>query len=540
MTDAPPTTPSSPAQPDDLAWAAFSDAAPWVLDRDHITWLPGMAALRELARAEVPRLTVPGRLPPGPRVGRVTGRIVKGLAPWFVAKKRGRFASDSERRADLSRRLREAAEALGPTYIKLGQIISSGEGLFPAELVNEFKRCRDQVPPEPFDVVERVVTEELRAPLSDVFERFDRQPLAAASIAQVHAARLRSGEEVVVKVQRPQVASLVRADLAAMAWLAPYLVGRIPVAALANPPALVELFAETIAEELDFRLEAANMLDVATVLAELGQRGYVVPRPHPRLVTQRVLVMERLSGFAFDDVEGLKAAGIDTHEVIRTGMVAFMEGAMIHGIFHGDLHGGNLFVLADGRTALLDFGITARLSPARRIAFLRLMMSGIANDPRGQLAALRDLGALPHDTDLDAVARDLRLDEPVVDPTTLSGEQLVAEVQRVVKALLGYGARMPKELMLYVKNLVFLDGAIAKLAPDLDLLGEIATISMHFAQRHGERLATELGLEQQPEIDLTGVKAGFGVDSSVETLTYRDLQKRRELINKRMRDQIRK
>jgi ubiquinone biosynthesis protein len=154
---------------------------------------------------------------------------------------------------------------------------------------------------------------------------------------------------------------------------------------------------------------------------------------------------------------------------------------------------------------------------------------------------LRDLGALPDDTDLDAVARDLRLEEPVIDPTTLSGEQLVAEVQRVVKALLGYGARMPKELMLYVKNLVFLDGAIARLAPDLDLLGEIASISMTFAQRHGERLGRELGVDHNAlEIDMTGVKASFGVDASVNQLTYRDLQKRRELINKRMRDHVRR
>ena len=123
----------------------------------------------------------------------------------------------------------------------------------------------------------------------------------------------------------------------------------------------------------------------------------------------------------------------------------------------------------------------------------------------------------------------------------MTGEQLVTEVQRVVKALLGYGARMPKELMLYVKNLVFLDGAIAKLAPDLDLLNEIATISMHFAQRHGERLASELGVDSNAiEIDMTGVKASFGVDASVESLTYRDLQKRRELINKRMREHVKR
>ena len=248
---------------------------------------------------------------------------------------------------------------------------------------------------------------------------------------------LRTGEPVVVKVQRPQVAGLVRKDLRAMAWLAPHLVGRIPVAALANPPALVELFAETIVEELDFRLEAANMLDIATVLAELDQRGYVVPRPHPSLVTRRVLVMERLSGFKFDDVAGMHDAGIDTEEVVRTGMIAFMEGAMIHGIFHGDLHGGNLFVLPDGRTALLDFGIVGRLDDARRRAFLRLMLGATTNDVKGQLAALRDLGALPADTDLRAVIKDLRLDQPPVDPTTLTGDELVKEVQRVVKALLG-------------------------------------------------------------------------------------------------------
>ena len=168
-----------------------------------------------------------------------------------------------------------------------------------------------------------------------------------------------------------------------MAWLAPHLVGRIPVAALANPPALVELFAETITEELDFRLEAENMLDVARVLADLGQRGYVVPRPHPQLVTRRVLVMERLDGFKFDDVEAMHAAGIDTTAVVRTGMVAFMEGAMVHGIFHGDLHGGNLFVMADGRTALLDFGIVGRLTGARRLAFLRLMLGATTNDVQG-------------------------------------------------------------------------------------------------------------------------------------------------------------
>ena len=249
--------------------------------------------------------------------------------------------------------------------------------------------------------------------------------------------------------------------------------------------------------------------------------------------------MERLSGFNFDDVAGMQGAGIDTEAVVRTGMIAFMEGAMIHGVFHGDLHGGNLFVLPDGRTALLDFGIVARLSRERRMAFLRLMLGATTNDVTGQMAALRDLGALPPDTDLRAVITDLGLDRPPIDPTSLTGEEMVKEVQRVVKALPGYGAKLPKELMLYVKNMVFLDGAIARLAPDLDLLAEITQISMYFAQRHGERLATELGIEATGvEFDLDGVKAGFGLDTSVESLTYRQLQERRELIQKRMRAHV--
>ncbi len=520
----------------DRTWGAFTEAAPWVLDRHHIGWLASVDRLRQAARDEVPALTTPTRLPPGIRAATVVAHLTTAIGPWLFRKRRDSYSTPEEGRADLSRRMRLAAEALGPSYIKLGQIISSGEGLFPGELVAEFKKCRDQVPAEPFDVVQLIIEQDLGCRLSDVFDHVDTEPLAAASIAQVHAARLRTGEDVVVKVQRPSVARLVRKDLQAMAWIAPHLVGRIPVAALANPPALVELFAETIVEELDFRLEAANMLDVAAVIHELGQDGYVVPRPHPTLVTRRVLVMERLAGFNFDDVVGMQGAGIDTEAVVRAGMISFMEGAMIHGIFHGDLHGGNLFVLADGRTALLDFGIVARLSRERRLAFLRLMLGATTNDIKGQMAALRDLGALPHDTDLDAVIRDLGLDRPPIDPTTLTGDEMIKEVQRVVKALLGYGARLPKELMLYVKNMVFLDGAIARLAPDLDILAEVATISMLFAQRHGERIATDLGMAAtQVEFDFDGVKAGFGLDAGVDSLTYRELQERRQLIQKRMR-----
>ncbi len=516
----------------DVATFAFTDEGPWEVERGQLSWARGLPVLRAATRRQVPLLTARRALPPPVRLAVVAARLGGSVAGWAVRERR---SGESASRAGLSRRLRRAAERLGPTYIKLGQIISSGSGIFPAELVEEFRACRDQVPAEPFETVRRVVEEDLGRPLEEVFDHFEREPIAAASIAQVHAARLRTGEEVVVKVQRPTIRSQVHADLRVMAWLAPFLVGRIPVAALANPPALVELFAETISEELDFRLEAENMLDVAASLADLGQRKVLVARPHPELVTRRVLVMERLHGFGFEDLESMHAAGVDTHEVLRVGMSSFTEGCLVNGIFHGDLHGGNLFITPDGHIALLDFGITARMTDLERNAFLRLMLTGAMGDVRGQIAAFRDLGALPPDTDISDVIRDLGLDRQPVDPTAMSQEQLVAEIQRITKALMGMGARLPKILMLYVKNLVFLDAAIAHLAPDLDLVAEVAGLSTHLATTHGERFAAEAGLSMEGfRVDETAIRNSFGVFDDEQVMTYRELQQRREVIRRRI------
>jgi ubiquinone biosynthesis protein len=523
----------------DLSIGAFSNNPPWQVEPDHLVWRDGIDELRRRTSAEVPALLRRRRLPPGRRVVTVGTILGAALAGWYAVDRRRarRESQPGISRSGLSRRLRKAFERLGPTYIKLGQILSSGQGIFPEELVAEFKLLRDHVPAEPFDTVRSIVEADLGRPISAVFSNFATEPLAAASIAQVHAATLITGESVVVKVQRPTVATLVRRDLAAMSWIAPALVGRIPVSALANPPALVELFAETIVEELDFRLEAENMLDIARILAETDQRALVVPRPHPTLVTRRVLVMERLDGFCWDDVAGMQAAGIDTSAVVRASMIAFLEGAMLHGVFHGDLHGGNLFVQPDGRVALLDYGITGRLDEPKRLAYLRLLMGGTVNDVKLQLAALRDLGALPLDTDLDAVMRDLGVDQPVKDPTQMEPEELIAEIRDLTKALLAYGARMPKELMLFIKDLLFLDGAMASLAPDVDLFQEITTVATYFATRYGERIAADVGIDPRSQVvDLEGFKASMGITNDVQTLTYRDLQARRETIRKRMEE----
>jgi len=190
-------------------------------------------------------------------------------------------------------------------------------------------------------------------------------------------------------------------------------------------------------------------------------------------------------------------------------------------------------VRPDGRTVLMDFGITGRLDETKRLAFLMLLVGATSGDTMAQLRALRDLGAFPPDTDLDAVFVDLGLDR-TIDPTTLSADELVHELQDLTKKLLAYGARAPKELMLFVKNMMFLDGAIARLAPDLDILGEIQQVHTEIALRHGARLAAELGLDPQAAqaFDMDAVRAAMGVPG-VEKLTYREVQERRDILRQR-------
>lgn len=512
---------------------AFSDHGPWKVDLDRILWLPAIETLRRQSRDRIPTLLQKRRIPPTVRLLKVSFLIGRALLFWRILE---RPKGNPSSQIALSKRLKLAFEQLGPTYVKLGQIVSSGDGIFPEELVREFKSLRDKVKAEDFATVRSTIEAEFGTDLEDIFIEFNTTAIAAASIAQVYFARLRTGEEVVVKVQRSTVASLVTKDLAAMSWISPALIGRIPITALANPPALVELFAETIVEELDFRLEAANMLDIARLLRETDQHAIIVPRPHPKYVTRRVLVMEKLSGFSWDDPQGMQKAGINTSEVLRVALVSFMEGVMLYGIFHGDLHGGNLMVTPEGVVVLLDYGITGRLPEQKRLAFLKLLMGGTVNDVRMQTAALRDLGALPNDTDIETVIQDLGLDRPAKDPTQMTPEELTSEIRELTKALLGYGAKLPKELMLFIKNMIFLDSSIATLAPEIDLFSEITYLAGYFTTKHGARIAKDVGVDlRETTVDLDGVRGSLGLDSDVETLTYEELRQRREVIRSRMK-----
>jgi ubiquinone biosynthesis protein len=506
-------------QTTDRRQGAFLEPGAWSLGPGDLPWQRGIATVRSEAAARVPSLVRPRRLPPL----RVLGLLLRLLRPTLAwAGKHRSAVRTPAAQDDLPPRLRPAFEKLGCTFVKLGQLIASAEGIVPPVWTQSFRDLHDRVAPEPFRHVRKVVQAELGQPLDAVFASFERTPLAAASIAQVHAATLLTGEPVVVKVQRPGIARLVAKDLAALTWLVGLVERRSPQATVANLPAYLELFADTIVEELDFRLEAQNMLDVAEVLATAGNPTLVVPRPHPQLVAPRVLVMERVDGHALDSEAALNAEGIDPAPVLRALLVSFLEGAMVHGVFHGDLHAGNMLVGRRGQVAVFDFGITGRLDAVRRQALISLVFQSMAGDAYGFLRGFRDLGGLPAETDVVALGQQIRIEE-LMHPadTTSSPEEAAAQMQATTAALVAHGARLPKELFLFIKGLAYLTGAVSRVASRVDMTDELAHLASHFAEHHeGQMRAAEIDVAAitDPERIAANLRRQVGTAEGATTL----------------------
>jgi len=386
-------------------------------------------------------------------------------------------------RETVARRLRLATEALGPTFVKFGQVLGSAEGLLPAEFVAEFGRCRDEVRPEASDVVVREVERSL-GHLTEVFQSFDPRPLAAASIAQVHAATLADGREVVVKVQRPGVRRVMERDISVLHAMATA-IEQIDLLSTANLTGMVEMFAGNVLEELDFRLEAENMIAVALSLESAGATQVVVPRPIPGSVTPTVLVMERLRGTRLHDSAATGQSPDEALAVLRTGTQAVLESALEHGLFHGDLHAGNMLLLDDGRYGLLDFGIVGRFDPAQRRGLWEWIGAMLADDLGAQLRSLQTLGAFPAGTDLEAVAAGLeselsRVEQPQGDS---SFDEVAAGFERIARILQASGMRIPKELSLFLKNLMHVNGSLRVLAPERDPYAEVGEIFGNVTER---------------------------------------------------------
>ena len=362
---------------------------------------------------------------------------------------------------------RRAFEALGPTYVKLGQIIASGDGLFPIRYSEEFRKCLDRVPPFAFEHVESTLDHELGRPHVEVFATIEPTPIAAASIAQVHLATLRDGtgsrvearfatSEVVIKVQRPGLEPILRADVALMRFFARILAVVVPNLELANPVGIIEDLAATLAEELDFRREARHMRAFNATLARAGNTVVAAPRVVDELTTARVLTMERFVGVRVDDTAAILASGFDAQDKLLAGIRGWFQTLLLGGFFHGDVHAGNFMLLDDGRVGFLDFGIVGRFDARERGLILEYVIAFQTKNYEKLAEVFERMGSTQGDVDREKFTKDLEAAfAPLVDAA--EGFRIRDSAANMMSVAVRHRLRMPREFVLVTKQLVYLD-----------------------------------------------------------------------------------
>ena len=367
------------------------------------------------------------------------------------------------------RLIRMFCEDMGPTFIKFGQIVASSAGMFPDAYVKEFQRVLDRVRPFSFEEVQQTLVAELGAEKAQHLVNIDPKPLASASIAQVHTAELRDGTKVVVKVQRPGIISRCAADMKIMIFMARVFARFKKDAELVNPVGVVEDFAGTLAEELDFRKEAANLDRFNDIMRELGHANIRAPVPHHDLITRRVLVMERFSGLRVDRFDEIRARGVDGEGALVAGLRAWFQCVVFYGFFHGDVHAGNLMMLDDGDIGFLDFGIVGRFNDRDRWLVTDYMIAFASGNYRKLAEVMCEMAGTPPKLDMTAFVADLG--ETYSPLLRLSfGEVNYADfLPGITRTASRHRIKMPKEFILITKQLLYFDRYAKALAPKLNV-----------------------------------------------------------------------
>lgn len=377
----------------------------------------------------------------------------------------------------LAKALRGAMEELGTTYIKLGQLIASSPSLFPHEYVEAFQDCLDQSAPLPYSVIEQVLKQELGDSMNTEFQFIDSRPLASASIAQVHAAKLKTGEDVVIKVQRPGVQNLLETDFQ-------FLSRSIQFFELFSPSQWHNSISDIVAEirdgmmeECDFLLEAENIRAYDHFLQTTKNTHVVVPRVYEHVSTSRVLTMERFYGVALTDVSAVQARVQNPQKALVDALDTWYESLRKCQIYHADLHAGNVLLLDDGRVAFIDFGIVGRMSPQTWGALQSLVKCVPAMDFKGIAQALVQIGMTERSVDTEHFARQLEslyksFTEENEDPNQDFDEYMKQLTVKISSISRDNGIRFPREFTLLVKQVLYFDRYISLLAPDLELFPE--------------------------------------------------------------------
>lgn len=368
-------------------------------------------------------------------------------------------------------RVRHALQDLGPTFIKLGQILATRVDLFAPEWIVEFEKLQDRAPPADSGEVRAQIVEDLGAAPEDVFSMFDPQPIAAGSIAQVHRARLADGTEIAVKVRRPGIRPIVEADLRLMARLAEVLEAEFPGFAQFRPREVVRQFTHTLRRELDLAAECRSAERVAESFR--GDPGIVVPKVYWQWTGERMNVQAYVDGVPSRDLAAVDRAGLDRHALARRGAQAVLKMMIDDGFFHADPHPGNVFYLPESRIAFIDFGMVGRLTERRRDELVGLLNGLVERDSGRVVDVLLDwAGTVQVDREKLAVDIDGFVDQYHGVP--LNRLSLGSMLMDMTTLLRDHKLPLPPDLALVLKTCVTLESIGRELDPDFDMVGEAA------------------------------------------------------------------
>jgi ubiquinone biosynthesis protein len=368
----------------------------------------------------------------------------------------------------LPERLRLALEELGPTFIKLGQLLSTRPDIIPPSFILEFARLQDSVPSLPYPEIQAEIEKALGAPVEELFLELDHEPIAAASIAQVHRARLKSGEEVAVKVRRPGVTEVVETDIDILMDLALLLERHLAGSDIYDPVGVVREFASTIRREMDLAREGHTIEKIRENFA--GDRSLYFPTVYWQATAKSVLTMEFVRGIKVNDTAALEAAGLDRRQIASCGADAFLKMVLDHGFFHGDPHPGNVMIMPENVICLLDFGMVGRLDPSLKEYLTEVLSAVIRRDVDGLIRTIINFGEMNEALNMRSLKKGLADFIDGYFEIPLKEIEVGKMLLEFIDLISTHRIKMHPDLTMLVKVLVVVEGMGRELDPQFNMV----------------------------------------------------------------------